>query len=298
VGADYTFLLMALSGAVFGICFFIYAVINRSIARRAAESKEQAEGSAEPSVEDEPLSKEGSFQLVFRTRYLLLIALLILVSNFVNTTGEFILSNAARRLAEEKKPIALVLGADVAKRKLEDKRFKLSDAQKKKLKKARTPIVNRFYGDFFFFVNLEGLLIQMLVVSRIFKYFGVRAALFVLPVIAFGGYAAIGLIGGVMVLRIAKSAENSMDYSLQNTVKQALFLPTSREAKYKAKAAIDTFFVRFGDAASAAIIFVGLNVLFFTAKTFALVNVAVIGLLWIPLAVGIAREHKRISPEE
>jgi ATP:ADP antiporter, AAA family len=32
-----------------------------------------------------------------------------------------------------------------------------------------------------------------------------------------------------------------------NTVRQALYLLTSREAKYKAKAAIDTFVVRAGD---------------------------------------------------
>jgi hypothetical protein len=35
---------------------------------------------------------------------------------------------------------------------------------------------------------------------------------------------------------------------VQNTVRQALFLPTTREHKYKAKQAIDTFFWRAGDA--------------------------------------------------
>ena len=49
------------------------------------------------------------------------------------------------------------------------------------------------------------------------------------------------------VVRIGKILENGTDYSIQNTVRQALFLPTSREAKYKAKAAIDTFCTRLGD---------------------------------------------------
>ena len=44
-----------------------------------------------------------------------------------------------------------------------------------------------------------------------------------------------------------KVADNSLDYSLGNTTKQALWLPTSREAKYKAKQAVDSFFVRAGD---------------------------------------------------
>ena len=52
------------------------------------------------------------------------------------------------------------------------------------------------------------------------------------------------------VVRIGKILENSTDYSIQNTIRQALFLPTSREAKYKAKAAIDTFCTRLGDVLS------------------------------------------------
>ena len=36
------------------------------------------------------------------------------------------------------------------------------------------------------------------------------------------------------LVRIGKIAENSVDYSIQNTTRQALFLPTSRDAKYKA----------------------------------------------------------------
>jgi len=40
----------------------------------------------------------------------------------------------------------------------------------------------------------------------------------------------------------AKVAENSTDYSLNNTVRNILFLPCSREEKYSAKQAIDSFF--------------------------------------------------------
>ena len=40
-------------------------------------------------------------------------------------------------------------------------------------------------------------------------------------------------------IRWLKIADNAIDYSLGNTTKQALWLPTSREAKYKAKQAVD-----------------------------------------------------------
>ena len=57
-------------------------------------------------------------------------------------------------------------------------------------------------------------------------------------------------------VRWAKTAENATDYSLQNTVQNALFLPTTREQKYKAKQVTDSFSKRFGDTLSALTVFV------------------------------------------
>jgi AAA family ATP:ADP antiporter len=227
---------------------------------------------------------------------------MILVTNVVNTTGEYILANAAKTHAEEavphlsddrKEEVRANLAAQARGENASGISRELADAEDRALRALRSEVISAFYGDFFFWVNLMGVLVQMFVVSRVLKYFGVRAALFVLPVVAFGGYAAIALVGGAAVLRVAKTAENSIDYSLQNTVKQALFLPTSREAKYKAKAAIDTFFVRFGDTAAAAIVFVGLHFIGLGPRGFASANVALV-IIWILLNRGIASEHRKL----
>ncbi len=280
LGKDYTFLLMVLAAAVLGICLFLYNVIDRRELRlrTGADTQEQPQ-------EEAPLGKEGGFQLVITDRYLLLIALMLLIANLVNTTGEYILTTTVEQHAIETVP---------------DARFAhIEDLEERALaiKEARRPIGNEFYGSFYGLVNLVGFLIQAFLVSRIFKYAGVRAALFVLPVIAFGGYLAIAWLGGLAVLRVAKTAENSVDYSLQNTVRQALFLPTSREAKYKAKAAIDTFFVRFGDAMSAALVAYGVRGLELGAKGFAFVNVGLV-VVWLVIVVGIVRRHRKLSREE
>jgi AAA family ATP:ADP antiporter len=280
-GAGDVFALLLVSAGIFAVCLLLYNLINSRVSREQAG----AEGGAGES--GKPLEKGGGFKLVLTNRYLLLIAGMILVSNLVNTTGEYILSNAALTYAEEQVP-SLPADAEAA---VDAK------AQDEALRSARSEVIGKFYGDFFFWVNLVGVITQMFLVSRIFKYVGVRAALFVLPVIAFGGYAAIGLIGGLTVLRFAKTAENSTDYSLQNTVRQALFLPTSREAKYKAKAAIDTFFVRFGDTASAGLVWVGLHVILLEARDFAFVNVGLVS-IWLLLNVGIAKEHKKLVPDD
>jgi hypothetical protein len=73
-----------------------------------------------------------------------------------------------------------------------------------------------------------------------------------------------------------------------------LFLPTTREEKYKAKQAIDTLFMRAGDTLSALLVFVGLNLLGFGTRGFALVNLALV-VLWLLLALRIGRGYARLS---
>jgi len=221
-----------------------------------------------------PISGAGGFELVLHDHYLLLIACLLIVTNIVNTTGEFLLSHVVRDHALE------VIGGTSA----------AAEAQRRELIKA-------FYGDFFMWVNLASFLIQAFLVSRIMTRLGVRPALFVLPLIALGAYTAIGVVGGLALIRVAKMTENSVDYSLQNTVRQALFLPTDRAAKYKAKAAIDTFFVRAGDTISALLVGVGLHQLGLAVRELAFANVGLV-VVWLAIAAGIARRHRVLSRED
>src|SRR5262252_8170703 len=111
-----------------------------------------------------------------------------------------------------------------------------------------------------------------------------------MPLVSLSGYAMLTVAPILAFIRVAKIAENSLDYSLQNTTRQALFLPTSRAEKYQAKAAIDTFFVRFGDVLSLALVALIPGALGLGVKAMALVNVALVG-TWIALAVAIGRRH-------
>jgi AAA family ATP:ADP antiporter len=79
-----------------------------------------------------------------------------------------------------------------------------------------------------------------------------------------------------------------------NTAKQMLWLPTTREEKYSAKQAIDTFFVRCGDMLSAAVVFIGTQRLTLSTSQFSLTNV---GLVVIALAVAylLLREYRHLT---
>jgi AAA family ATP:ADP antiporter len=72
-------------------------------------------------------------------------------------------------------------------------------------------------------------------------------------------------------MRWVKTFDNAIDYSLGNTTKQALWLPTSRQAKYKAKQAVDSFFVRAGDVIQAGIVYTG-ELAAFAIPAFAALN--------------------------
>ena len=139
-------------------------------------------------------------------------------------------------------------------------------------------------------------MLQAFVTSRLVKHAGLRGALLALPLIALGGYAIIAAGVGFAVVRWVKTAENATDYSIMNTARQLLWLPTTREEKYKAKQAVDTFFVRGGDVLSAAIVFMGTSVLRLDSRGFAAGNV-ILTLVWIAVAVLILRRHRALAPE-
>jgi AAA family ATP:ADP antiporter len=70
-----------------------------------------------------------------------------------------------------------------------------------------------------------------------------------------------------------------------------LFLRTSRQAKYKAKFAIDSFFARAGDAMSAALVFAG-TLFAMDIRSFALFNAASV-VVWLVVAGAIVRARRR-----
>jgi len=155
-------------------------------------------------------------------------------------------------------------------------------------------LTGKFYSGFFNLVNLVGLLTQLFLVSRIVRWGGVHVAILILPVVALGGYFMMGLFPLLAVTRWAKTAENSTDYSLQNTVRNMLFLPTTREEKYQAKQAIDSFFVRAGDVMAALLVLIGTSVWNLSAGGFAWVNVG-LAMVWIWVALAIGRRYRSLT---
>ena len=250
--------LMLGAAILLGVCCGLLLWVNARIeAPIAAEAKK---------AEAEPLSHESAFSLLAHDKFLILIAILTLLINWCNSTGEYILDRTL---------LAAVAG-----------KGQTADAM---------VFVGQFKAEYFEWVNIAGVLLQLFAVSRILDKLGVRAALFFLPVVAFGGYTLMLVAPVLSLIRLAKAAENSIDYSVQNTARQALYLVATRVEKYVGKIAVDSFFVRFGDVLSACVVYVG-SKLALPTQVFAAINMALI-LVWIFVVVLVGREHRRRSEE-
>jgi AAA family ATP:ADP antiporter len=215
--------------------------------------------------------RKGGFKLLAGHRYLRLICVLLILLNLVNTTGQYVLDR--------------YVVAEAVSRAATDAAFN------------KEAFLGAFYGGYLFWVNVLTVILQALLVSRIVKYLGLAGALLALPIVALGSYSTVLAGATLVVLRVAKTVENATDYSIMNTARQMLWLPTSREEKYKAKQAADTFIVRVGDLMSAGLVYVGTTVLGFHSAGFATVNI-IACVLWLGVGVMLLRQYRKLAARQ
>lgn len=208
----------------------------------------------------------GVYPLIMHTPYLRFTALMIFAMFWVMTNGENILFALIQRALEAE-------GADEA---------------------ATKTLTTSFYSNLYFWVNLVGLLLQAFVVSRLQRWGGFTTLLLTPPVVSMVGYGAMSMESALSVVWSAKIAENATNYSINNTARQVLWLPASKEMIYKAKSAIDTLCVRFGDGLAALTVLVGTRVFAVEVEAFMLFNMLLIA-FWFFMALLVVKEHRRIS---
>ena len=254
--------LMLASAALLVVTLIPFAVVNT---QRSCCPKDRGR----ELTKDEPLTGAGGFQALLSDRYLLLIGVITILANWVTNSGEYVLD---KTLIEVARSSAM---ADPGK------------------------FVGQFKAEYFWWVNLVAVIGQFFVVSRVLKYLGVGSALLVLPLVSMTGAMGIVIFPVLSFIRLAKIAEKGVEYSLETTAVNALYLVVSRDAKYKAKAVIDTFLVRSGDVCAAASIWIGTH-LGIQTHGFAAMNVVLTAtwflVAWRVRALHLARSGALESP--
>jgi len=243
------------------------------VAERQGPLGEGFERTPEDEEEDAP-RKRGSIGTVLSDRFLLLVGVITLLMFWVISNGE----NLLWRVVQE------VLAEDAA-------QAGLAGAAEREFIRTGT---SHFYGGFYSQVNLATLVLQALVASRLLKYGGFAAILLALPVVSLLSYATMALVPVLAVIKLMKVAENSTNYSLNNTARHVLWLPATPTMLYKGKPTIDTLFVRAGDGLAAFTTLVGVQVMAMATDTLFVVNIALV-LCWLAVAWAVVREHRRLA---
>jgi AAA family ATP:ADP antiporter len=225
-----------------------------------------------PSAAQKTTRRSGAIGFIFSHPYLIVVGLVVMLTNWVNTNGE----NLLFRVIQDS------LTAEAAAKGIADTQTFLRQG------------TAAFYGSFFFWVNCLALFFQAFVASRLLRYGGFGAIMLMLPTIALVSYSMMAFYPVLAVVRLMKIAENATDYSINNTARQVLWLPTTSEMKFRAKPAIDSLFVRLGDGFAALTVLVGARFLDLSTQAMFFVNAALV-ITWLLLAFSIVQTYSRMT---
>jgi len=150
-----------------------------------------------------------------------------------------------------------------------------------------------FLGTFFTGLLVFSYLVHIFLTRRILKNFGLRMALSIAPLFLLTASIAIIFIPTASLLYWAiaiKGGDKSLAHSLNQSVRELLYIPISPEIKYKAKVFIDMFVNKFAKGIAATILIVCIFIFHFSLEHISLI-VIVFSLLWIFLNRWITREY-------
>ena len=215
---------------------------------------------------------QGAFKTIYESQYLTIAAGMILLFNWVVSSGDNILFGLVQQALE----IELAAGDPQA------------------VARAMNIATTAFYSELYFWVNLMGLLLQAFVVSRLVRLGGFGLLLIATPLVSLAAYLSMAIAPVIGIIKVMKVAENSSNYSINNTARHMLWLPTTKSMMYQAKATIDTLFVRIGDGLAALTVLLGTRLWSFSLTDFLFVNI-VLSLLWIVLSACLIREYNQRS---
>ncbi len=147
--------------------------------------------------------------------------------------------------------------------------------------------------------TVTALVVQLFLTSFVMSRLGVGVALLVLPLVALSWSVVYMILPLLWVGTLLFTADNGFSYSINQSSKESLYVPTTKDEKYKAKAFIDMFIQRF-----AKVVAIGLSLaitaIFTTFGAFrwlSLVTVAILT-IWILAARYVGKRFAELTSEQ
>src|SRR5215470_5370952 len=141
------------------------------------------------------------------------------------------------------------------------------------------------FGDFYFYAGIIGLLLQLLLTTRLLRRFGIRPMLFVLPTVVMLGSTGL-LIWGTLASALAlKGCDQVLRYSLDRSSVELLYLPVPHGLKLRAKWFIDTVIWRLGDGLAGVTVLVFATYLHVPASRISWIALLLVGVWFVSVSV-------------
>jgi ATP:ADP antiporter, AAA family len=247
--------LMLISAAGFIVTAWLVTRLAREKQRLLAAGAE-----AQPTTLDHRLTGTAfdGFKLLFRSRYLLLLALFLLLMTWIST-------------------IVYIQLGDLITKAFADRN-------------ART----QAYAMIDLVVNAIALFLQLFGTGRIISRFGVTTGLLLNPVVMVIAFLTVAFSPVLMVLAGIQVIRRVAEYAVAKPTREMLFTVVDQASKYKAKNVIDTVVYRLGDVSSA---WVSSLILPYGVAGLAVFGV-IVSAVWFPLAYLLGRRYESVRVGE
>jgi len=138
-----------------------------------------------------------------------------------------------------------------------------------------------FMGNIYFWANSLSFIL-LFFAPLLYKYLGIFGALLLAPsvnIITLGAFAALASLNAIVVTKVL---DGSLKYGISQVTREMLYIPCTREEKYRAKAVIDILFYRLANVFTAILMIFFTGVIALSVQSF---NLVIIALLFINLWV-------------
>ncbi len=159
--------------------------------------------------------------------------------------------------------------------------------------------IGKQFATVFSITNIVALVVQLFLTSFIMTKFGLTVALLILPcAIMFGSFTFLAF-PILWVGSFLNTADNGFSYSINQSAKEALYVPTSRDEKYKAKAFIDMFVQRFAKALAVGISLLITTIFrdFSSIRWLSLITIIVV-VIWILVVRFAGNKFNELAPSK
>ena len=158
------------------------------------------------------------------------------------------------------------------------------------------PAIGKQFATVFAITNIVSMLVQLFLTSLVMSRLGVGVALMVLPVAALTGSMGFMALPVLWMGSGLNTLDNGFSYSINQSAKEALYVPTTTDEKYKAKAFIDMFVQRFAKAVAVGVS-LGITMVFQEFSSLRYLSAFTIGVIivWIFAVRYAGRKFKEMT---